>query len=118
MFLTLCILRAALGAVRDLGKVTLKGAPSCSEWCSSAGHGDYGVILGTAPTCDGHCSDCNGACQVGAVGEFSDYGAGCWSGSKVCCCSASTETEQLGVGNTGADLAKYKLTERLPKTTQ
>jgi len=106
MFLTLCILRAALGAV-DLGKVTLKGIPSCADWCKSAGHGEHGEIIGTQPWCAGLCSrDCpNTYCQLASKDEFSDYGGGCIVGNKICCCSAST----------GADLAKDKLMERLPK---
>eukprot|EP00929_Paragymnodinium_shiwhaense_P056752 TRINITY_DN28411_c0_g1_i2.p1 TRINITY_DN28411_c0_g1~~TRINITY_DN28411_c0_g1_i2.p1 ORF type:complete len:170 (-),score=40.62 TRINITY_DN28411_c0_g1_i2:275-784(-) len=62
---------------------------SCSDWCKSGGHGDFGQVIGTAPFCGGDCnSDCpNGACQT-ATSEMSDYGKGCATGSKVCCCSS------------------------------
>merc|ERR1711972_71765 len=61
---------------------------TCSQWCSDGGHGDYGQIIGTAPFCGASCnSDCpNGACEL-ATSEMSDYGHGCATGNKVCCCS-------------------------------
>jgi len=61
-------------------------APSCTQWCEAQNAG-VGNIIGTAPTCEANCyDDCNGACTVGGVGEFSDYGSGCWTGNKICCC--------------------------------
>jgi hypothetical protein len=61
---------------------------SCSDWCKSGGHGDFGQIIGTAPFCGASCnSDCpNGSCEI-ATSEMSDYGHGCATGNKVCCCS-------------------------------
>ena len=62
-------------------------ASSCSDYCQSAQKGD-GVIIGTAPFCDGQCSrDCpKGRLCTIATSSWSDYGAGCWSGNKICCC--------------------------------
>jgi len=54
----------------------------CNGFCNSGGHGD-GHVVGAAPFCEGSCSDdCPGSfCQPWSAG------AGCWTGSKVCCCS-------------------------------
>lgn len=64
---------------------------SCSEFCQSGGYGD-GLIIGTAPFCDGKCSrDCSKThCAYGNL-DWSDYGSGCWSGNKICCCGKSKE---------------------------
>merc|ERR1711933_326864 len=59
---------------------------SCSDWCKRAGAGDVGNIIGTAPFCDANCDECSGKCTVGGVDEFTDYGSGCMSGNKICCC--------------------------------
>ncbi len=61
-------------------------ADSCSGHCQSGSHGD-GVIIGTAPFCGGNCKeDCPGrSCYIG-TSNWADYGSGCWSGNKVCCC--------------------------------
>merc|ERR1712032_560269 len=63
------------------------GMPSCSDLCSDGGHGSYGFISGTAPFCGGDCSDCGGNyCYHVEEGSVSDYGSGCATGNKVCCC--------------------------------
>merc|ERR1712083_260537 len=69
---------------------------TCSQWCSDGGHGSYGQIIGTAPFCGSSCnSDCpNGACEV-ATSEMSDYGSGCTTGDKVCCCSKKDNAETV-----------------------
>ena len=62
-------------------------ANSCSEFCRSARKGE-GLIIGTAPFCGGKCSeDCpNGRhCTIG-TSSWADYGSGCWTGNKICCC--------------------------------
>jgi len=64
------------------------GGFSCSQWCSGGGHGKYGQVIGTAPFCNASCNSCpNGACTL-ATSEMSDYGSGCATGNKVCCCSS------------------------------
>lgn len=64
---------------------------SCSDWCKGGGHGDFGQVIGTAPFCGASCNnDCpNGSCEL-ATSEMSDYGHGCATGNKVCCCSGKT----------------------------
>ena len=61
-------------------------ATSCSSYCAATGSGD-GVVIGTAPFCSADCSsDCDNTC-VTATKRWGDYGSGCWSGKKVCCCA-------------------------------
>ena len=58
---------------------------SCSAFCQSAGAGD-GLIIGTAPFCGGNCQeDCSTHCSI-ATSNWVDYGSGCWTGNKICCC--------------------------------
>merc|ERR1711879_764858 len=67
---------------------------SCSDWCKSGGHGDFGQVIGTAPFCGASCNnDCpNGSCEI-ATSEMSDYGHGCATGDKVCCCSGKAPAD-------------------------
>eukprot|EP00930_Biecheleria_cincta_P008220 TRINITY_DN109619_c0_g1_i1.p1 TRINITY_DN109619_c0_g1~~TRINITY_DN109619_c0_g1_i1.p1 ORF type:complete len:475 (-),score=41.67 TRINITY_DN109619_c0_g1_i1:119-1543(-) len=59
---------------------------SCDGYCRSLGLGS-GVVKGTAPFCDASCVECSGSCKVVTTKSgMSDYGSGCWSGDKVCCC--------------------------------
>jgi len=62
--------------------VAANAVTDCNGFCNSGGHGD-GHVVGTAPFCEGSCSDdCPGSfCQPWSAG------AGCWTGGKVCCCS-------------------------------
>ena len=57
-------------------------AANCNSHCQSGGNGN-GVVIGTAPFCDAHCSsDCpNTQC-------FSPWPANCWTGHKICCCAS------------------------------
>ncbi len=75
---------AKFQSLKDSIAVTM--ANSCSELCQSASYGD-GTIIGTSPFCGGDCSeDCTvGHCYIGSL-AWADYGNGCWSGNKVCCC--------------------------------
>lgn len=58
---------------------------SCTQFCQSGGYGD-GTVIGTAPFCDGVCGrDCATHCTI-ANSDWEDYGAGCWTGNKICCC--------------------------------
>jgi hypothetical protein len=62
---------------------------SCAALCNSGGFGN-GKVIGTAPACGGHCSDCGGRkCFGVSSGDVTDYGHGCSSGNKVCCCDRS-----------------------------
>jgi hypothetical protein len=75
----------------------VSSVPSCGGLCADGGHGTTGFISGTAPACGGTCADCgDGHCYQVEKGSVSDYGHGCWSGHKVCCCSkemqASSQT--------------------------
>ena len=76
-----------VGTIQQLkDSMALIMANSCSEFCQSAGYGD-GVIIGTAPSCGGKCSsDCSSTHCYIATSEWADYGSGCWTGNKVCCC--------------------------------
>ena len=67
---------------------------SCSLFCQSGGYGD-GTIIGTAPFCNAECSrDCKeGHCTI-ASGRWSDYGNGCWTGNKICCCAKQLKKMQ------------------------
>ena len=57
---------------------------SCTDYCQSANYGD-GLVIGTAPFCAGKCDqDCPNSSWV-------DYGNGCWSGNKICCCGKPNE---------------------------
>merc|ERR1719410_1968789 len=69
---------------------------SCSDWCRRAGAGDVGNIIGTAPFCDASCNECPGKCTVGGVDEFTDYGSGCMSGNKICCCQRERHARSVG----------------------
>ncbi|KAG8460248.1 hypothetical protein KFE25_004496 [Diacronema lutheri] len=61
----------------------------CADFCAEGGFG-YGMVIGTAPACGASCgSDCGGECST-ATDFFSDYGAGCATGSKRCCCARKT----------------------------
>ena len=63
-------------------------ANSCSQFCQSGGYGD-GTVIGTAPFCAGACGrDCVTHCTY-ANSDWEDYGSGCWSGNKICCCGKS-----------------------------
>jgi len=74
---------------------TLPSSFSCSDLCSSGGWGG-GHVSGTAPSCGGHCDDCNGGhCFHVSHGDLTDYGHGCASGNKVCCCDNSDPDQQL-----------------------
>merc|ERR1719506_3293790 len=54
--------------------------------------GTTGFVSGTAPFCGGVCADCgDGHCYHVEKGSVSDYGHGCTSGNKVCCCSKEME---------------------------
>ena len=65
---------------------TLPTPFSCADLCGSGGYGG-GSVSGTAPSCGGSCDDCNGnKCFSISSGDVTDYGHGCWSGDKVCCC--------------------------------
>lgn len=62
------------------------GYASCSALCQSSNSGN-GRMIGTSPFCSASCAECTGTCQIVVKADgFSDYGAGCWSGDKVCCC--------------------------------
>lgn len=74
----IAVIQSCLGADVDL---------SCSGWCKDGGHGHIGQIFGTAPACGGSCGDCNGNYCYEATSAMPDYGHGCSSGHKVCCCS-------------------------------
>lgn len=66
---------------------TARGSTSCDTWCQYGGFG-HGFIIGTAPACGATCeNDCQGGVCSVANDFFSDYGAGCASGDKVCCCA-------------------------------
>lgn len=70
-----------------IAQLTLATAGSCNEACIAVG-GAYGQVIGTAPACGGDCGqDCQGGfkCFI-ATDAMTDYGSGCWSGNKVCCC--------------------------------
>ena len=63
-------------------------ADSCSQFCQSGGFGD-GTVIGTAPFCGGMCErDCRTHCTY-ANSDWEDYGAGCWTVNKICCCGKS-----------------------------
>merc|ERR1711957_237823 len=65
----------------------LKGI-SCQSICEAKG-GAYGEVIGTAPSCGVSCSgDCDPSATfcITANSRMSDYGNGCWSGYKICCC--------------------------------
>jgi len=83
------VVRADFGAAVE--------SQSCNSVCQAAGHGS-GRIKGTAPFCDASChGDCpNGMCWTSNKdGGLVDYGSGCWSGDKVCCCSGRSESATL-----------------------
>merc|ERR550537_290163 len=75
-------------AIVDLNATA--SAPSCNSVCQSSG-GAFGQIIGTAPFCD---ASCDGDCPSPRKFCFTsskdaglvDYGAGCATGDKVCCC--------------------------------
>ena len=75
-------------------------ARTCDSVCQAAG-GVWGHIIGTAPSCAADCDhDCKGSlfCNVVNSGDgFDDYGHGCASGDKICCCigHANTSDYQL-----------------------
>ena len=76
-----------VGTIQQLkDSMAVAMASSCSEFCQSANHGD-GKVIGTAPSCRGYCGvDCpNTKCDI-AISSWADYGYGCWTGNKVCCC--------------------------------
>merc|ERR1719297_280252 len=59
---------------------------TCSSLCQSLNSGN-GYISGTAPFCGASCTACSGTCQIVTKADaMDDYGSGCWSGDKVCCC--------------------------------
>jgi len=73
---------------------TVTIAASCSDLCADGGHGTVGFISGTAPACGGVCADCgDGHCYQVEKGSVSDYGHGCATGNKVCCCSKEAQHE-------------------------
>ena len=64
---------------------------SCTQFCQSGNYGD-GFIVGTAPFCSAKCSsDCSSTHCSLAHSRWSDYGSGCLSGSKICCCGKLTK---------------------------
>eukprot|EP00929_Paragymnodinium_shiwhaense_P116916 TRINITY_DN8695_c0_g1_i1.p1 TRINITY_DN8695_c0_g1~~TRINITY_DN8695_c0_g1_i1.p1 ORF type:complete len:315 (-),score=67.85 TRINITY_DN8695_c0_g1_i1:198-1142(-) len=64
---------------------------SCADLCQSGGWGG-GEVIGTAPSCGASCADCKGnKCFGVSVDDVTDYGHGCWSGDKVCCCEKGQE---------------------------
>ena len=66
---------------------TSPGTFSCDSWCQEGGFG-HGVTIGTAPTCGASCdTDCAGSVCAVSNSFFSDHGAGCATGNKVCCCA-------------------------------
>lgn len=66
---------------------------SCADLCDSGGFGG-GHMSGTAPSCGGSCDDCDGQCFHVSSGDVTDYGHGCWTGSKVCCCDDYKTTRE------------------------
>jgi len=70
---------------------TPPGSTSCDDWCQGGGYG-HGIDIGTSPTCGASCeSDCAGnVCSI-SNNFFSDHGAGCVTGDKVCCCAAKNK---------------------------
>jgi len=69
---------------------------SCPDLCSSGGFGG-GFVSGTAPACGGSCDDCNGGqCFAVSSGDVTDYGHGCSTGDKVCCCDNS-ESKMIAI---------------------
>lgn len=98
-----CAKKAPEHSVADMWKYsteildppTMLASPfSCADLCSSGGYGG-GWVSGTAPSCGGHCSDCNGGkCFSVSSGDVTDYGHGCWTGDKVCCCSRSQPSDE------------------------
>lgn len=79
---------AMVKILQALAMVVGVNAVTCSVLCSTGGHGTQGFIVGTAPACKGTCADCrDDHCYQVEKGSVDDYGDGCWTGHKVCCCS-------------------------------
>jgi len=87
-------------------------ATSCADLCTDGGHGTTGFISGTAPACGGVCADCgDGHCYQVEKGSVSDYGKGCWTGNKVCCCSKEMHETR---SNQTSDMASQTFVSSLP----
>jgi len=83
--------------VASAAAVAVEGSQSCNSVCLKAG-GVFGQIIGTAPACGASCAnDCgspHSICWTSSKdGGLVDYGHGCATGDKVCCCIGA------GVGN-------------------
>ena len=67
----------------------LRAPSSCQSECKNEGKNKW-KIIGTAPFCGASCDDCSGGgeeCLSADYRQLSDYGAACFTGQKVCCCS-------------------------------
>ena len=54
-------------------------------------------LVGTAPFCGGHCSDCNGADMC----TNSNVGANCWTGQKAECQPCASASDVLNLPQSG-----------------
>lgn len=64
-----------------LSLCSVASGQDCSTRCRNAGAGG-GTTIGTAPFCDGKCSE---DCPAGNL-CFPNQPANCWTGNKICCC--------------------------------
>lgn len=91
-----CPLLFCVGQKLNPDALAVLMATSCSDFCQSGGFGD-GVIIGTAPFCDGQCGrDCTTHCTIASL-DWDDYGAGCWTGNKICCCAKSLQQQEFEI---------------------
>jgi len=78
---------------------------SCDTYCKTVHNASSGTIIGgdwsttsfttchvsTSVLCDTECDE-QVSCERAEEGQFTDYGAGCFTGSKACCCGAGSKS--------------------------
>uniref|UniRef100_A0A0G4FTI4 Uncharacterized protein n=1 Tax=Chromera velia CCMP2878 TaxID=1169474 RepID=A0A0G4FTI4_9ALVE len=71
---------------------------------------DNCYVIGSAPFCQGKCSDCNGSDSC--VNSDYYYGARCWSGKKVLCCTSGSSAGRVLLESSEVPPETEKATEK------
>ena len=83
------MIKRSLAAVVVLLFAESNANASCNSDCKKQDYPKGGKVVGTAPSCEASCDDCDGKHCVGNISD----GNGCWTGNKVCCCVGETSAE-------------------------